>query len=81
MECCFNGTFLKWNIINDDKDDNKFIDCYLVLNSDIFVSNDKHFNFFKNIDFLRVNVIKIDKFKEIFFSRFSSGEKNEKKLA
>ena len=60
--------FFKWNLITDDKDDNKFVDCYLISNSDILVSNDKHFDFLKEIDFPKVNVVKIDKFKEIFFA-------------
>lgn len=58
--------FFKWNLITDDKDDNKFVDCYLISNSDVLVSNDRHFNILKEIDFPKVNVIKIDEFKDMF---------------
>ena len=58
--------FFKWDLIADDKDDNKFVDCYLISNSDVLVSNDRHFNILKEIDFPKVNVIKIDEFKDMF---------------
>ena len=60
--------FFKWNLIADDKDDNKFVDCYLISNSDILVTNDKHFDILKEIDFPRVNIVKIDVFEDMFFS-------------
>ncbi len=59
--------FFKWDLIADDKDDNKFVDCYLISNSDVLVSNDRHFNILKEIEFPKINVIKIDDFKKIFF--------------
>ena len=58
--------FYKWNLIPNDKDDNKFVDCYIVSNSDVLVSNDNHFNSLSKIEFPKINVIKIDKFKELF---------------
>ena len=60
--------FFKWNLIADDKDDNKFVDCYLISNSDILVTNDKHFDILKKIDFPRVNIVKIDVFENMFFT-------------
>ena len=58
--------FYKWNLISNDKDDNKFVDCYIVANSDVLVSNDKHFNSLSKIEFPKINVIKIDEFKSFF---------------
>jgi len=55
--------FFKWDLIADDEDDNKFVDCYLVSNSDVLVTNDKHFDVLKSIDFPRVNVVDIDVFR------------------
>ncbi len=55
--------FFKWDLITGDSDDNKFVDCYLISNSDVLVSHDKHFEILKEIDFPRVNVIRIDEFK------------------
>ena len=57
--------FFKWSLIKNDADDNKFIDCYVTSNSDILVSNDKHFDCLKDINFPKVNLVKIDRFKEI----------------
>jgi len=59
--------FFKWGLINEDRDDNKFVDCYLISNSDVLVTNDKHFDVLKEIDFPKVNIIKIDVFEKMFF--------------
>ena len=34
----------KWNLISQDADDNKFVDCAIASNSDWIVTNDKHFH-------------------------------------
>jgi putative PIN family toxin of toxin-antitoxin system len=57
--------FFKWNLIVNDKDDNKFVDCYLISNGNVLVSNDKHFECLEEIDFPKVNVIRIDDFRDI----------------
>ena len=54
--------FFKWDLIVGDSDDNKFVDCYLISNSDVLVSHDKHFDILKEIDFPKVHVIQIDEF-------------------
>jgi putative PIN family toxin of toxin-antitoxin system len=59
--------FFKWGLINEDRDDNKFVDCYLISNSDVLITNDKHFDVLKKIDFPKVNIVKIDMFEKIFF--------------
>ena len=52
----------RWNLISQDPDDNKFVDCAIASNSDWIVTNDKHFNVLQDIDFPRVNVISIGEF-------------------
>ena len=37
-------TFYKWNLLTEDPDDNKFIDCAISGNAHYIVTNDKHFN-------------------------------------
>ncbi len=59
----------KWNLISADPDDNKFVDCALNAGVDLVVSNDKHFNILKTIDFPKLNVVDIDLFKEIIFAK------------
>ena len=36
-----NPSFL-WQLVENDKDDNKFVDCYFASQSDHIISNDKH---------------------------------------
>jgi predicted nucleic acid-binding protein len=57
--------YFRWNLINVDPDDNKFIDCAISSNAKYIVTQDKHFNVLKNIDFPKVDVIDILKFKEV----------------
>ena len=54
--------YFQWNLITADPDDNKFVDCAISANANFIVTNDKHFNILKMIDFPKVNVINIDQF-------------------
>jgi len=58
--------YYKWNLISADPDDNKFVDCALNVGADFIVTNDKHFNILKNIDFPKINVVDIEAFKEMW---------------
>ncbi|GHT19010.1 hypothetical protein AGMMS4957_02350 [Bacteroidia bacterium] len=57
--------YYKWNLIADDADDNKFVDCALNAGVDYIVTNDKHFNILKLIDFPQVKVVDIETFRTI----------------
>jgi len=52
----------RWNLIHADPDDNKFVDCAIAGRVKYVVSNDKHFDVLKNIDFPKVEIITIDDF-------------------
>lgn len=54
-----------WNLISTDPDDNKFIDCAIAAKADYIVSNDKHFNALKQINFPKVTCITIEEFMKI----------------
>jgi uncharacterized protein len=54
-----------WNLIENDPDDDKFVDCYVASNANFLVTNDKHFNLLTNIPFPPINVVGIDDFLEI----------------
>jgi putative PIN family toxin of toxin-antitoxin system len=57
----------RFNLINADPDDNKFVDCAIVANADCIVSQDNHFNVLKRIGFPKVNVMRIEEFvKELY---------------
>lgn len=54
--------FYKWNLINSDVDDNKFVDTAISSNSEYLVTSDRHFNVLKSISFPKINVISLDDF-------------------
>jgi uncharacterized protein len=57
--------FFKWQLIDIDKDDNKFVDCAIAGNVDYLITNDRHFNILKSIGFPPLTVISIDEFIEL----------------
>ncbi|WP_195370649.1 MULTISPECIES: putative toxin-antitoxin system toxin component, PIN family [Parabacteroides] len=52
----------RFNLIQQDVDDNKFVDCAIAANASYIVSQDHHFDILKNIDFPKVDLIDIDTF-------------------
>ena len=44
------------NLIDIDKDDNKFCDTFFTTNAVYLISNDKHFNILKEIEFPKIPV-------------------------
>lgn len=57
--------FYKWNLINDDPDDNKFADLAIAANVNYLVTNDKHFNVLKDLPFPTVQVVTLEEFRLI----------------
>ena len=57
--------YFKWNLIVADPEDNKFADCALNAGADYIVTNDKHFNILKGMNFPYVKVVDIETFKKI----------------
>ena len=49
-------------LITQDADDNKFSDCAFACNAHYLVTNDKHFNVLKSIDFPAINTITLEDF-------------------
>jgi len=64
-----NPSFL-WQLIETDKDDNKFIDCYIASSADYIISNDKHIQQIKNSEFPEIRVITYNEFEKEFKSKF-----------
>jgi uncharacterized protein len=52
-------------LIETDLDDNKFIDCAYAANVNFLVTNDKHFDRIKLIEFPKLNIISIQEFIDI----------------
>ena len=59
--------FYNWSLIVYDVDDNKFVDCAVAANVDYIVTNDRHFNVLKEIDFPTVNVVNISQFQTLLY--------------
>lgn len=58
-----NPISFNWLLINNDKDDNKFVDAYVASNATIIITNDRHFRILKKIKFPPVTFCKITDFK------------------
>lgn len=54
--------YYRWNLITQDIDDNKFVDCAIAGNADFIATNDKHFNELKEVAFPKVRIINADDF-------------------
>ena len=60
-----NSIYYRWNLISIDQDDNKFIDAYVTGSADFLVTNDKHIDVLKQIEFPPVNVLNLSEFIKI----------------
>ena len=56
----FINTFYKFNLIANDPDDNKFIDCAVAAQAKYIVTEDHHYNILREIDFPKVDIIGLD---------------------
>ncbi|WP_426667256.1 putative toxin-antitoxin system toxin component, PIN family [Mucilaginibacter sp. McL0603] len=63
--------YFEWKLINQDPDDNKYIDAAIVGAADFIVSNDQHFQILKSIDFPKVNVVSIEEFLNLILKKQS----------
>lgn len=55
-------TYFRYNYIQADKDDNKFVDCALASNARYIVTEDSHFNELKAIRFPKVDICNLSEF-------------------
>lgn len=61
--------YYNWNLIENDVDDNKFVDCAINSNSHLLVTSDKHFDVIKNINFPQMTVVSIREFEDLLSSQ------------
>ena len=57
------NVFYSFNLIADDPDDNKFVDCAIAANAHYLVSNDAHYDALNRVSFPKVNWIKLIDFE------------------
>jgi uncharacterized protein len=58
-----------WQLVEQDPDDNKFIDCAIAAQAQYLVSNDKHLNVLKKYDYFGITLLRLPAFKEYFLSQ------------
>ena len=55
--------YYRWNLIKDDADDNKFVDCAIASNADYIITHDKHFRALDKVGFPKIGLAKLNTFK------------------
>lgn len=58
----YQETYIHFGLIQDDPDDNKFVDCAVAANAEYIVTNDKHFSVLKQIPWPKIVVLNIKDF-------------------
>lgn len=56
------NTYVHFELLSADIDDNKFVDCAIASDAEYIVTNDKHFNPLRGIPWPKVEIIKIAEF-------------------
>ena len=57
--------YYRWDLIEADPDDNKFVDCAVAGGADGLVTNDRHFNVLGRIRYPRVTVVTPEAFRTL----------------
>ncbi|MFN4253829.1 MAG: PIN domain-containing protein [Saprospiraceae bacterium] len=55
-----------WELIPNDADDNKFVDCAIAAGAAFIISEDRAFRQLKNVPFPKVNSLNITEFSELW---------------
>lgn len=58
-------TYFRLQLINNDSDDNKFVDCAFASNADFLITNDRHFDVLKTISFPKINTLRLEDFQPL----------------
>ena len=61
--------YFRWNLIEKDSDDDKYVDCTVASNAKLLITNDGHFNILKNVGFPKVEYMDLKDFEEIWPQR------------
>ena len=56
------NTYVHFELLPADSDDNKFVDCAIAAEAEYIVTNDKHFNPLRRIPWPKVEIIKLAEF-------------------
>ncbi len=59
----------RWKLIAKDPDDDKYVDCVVSSNAEHLVTNDVHFKVLKEVDFPKIDCVRLEEFKKIWEKR------------
>lgn len=57
------ATYFRFHLISSDADDNKFADCAFAADADYLITNDRHFDILKTINFPKINTLRLEEFE------------------
>jgi len=58
----YQEAFIHFELIKEDLDDNKFVDCAVAADAEYIVTNDSHFNILQDTPWPKISVIKLHDF-------------------
>lgn len=61
-----------WQLVENDKDDDKFVDCYFASQSDHVISNDRHLRGLATNEFPPMSILSYDDFEHQYKSLLTS---------
>lgn len=62
------NTYFRFQILSDE-DDDKFVDCAIAANAKYLVSEDRDFRILREINFPKIDVLRLDAFKQKLLSK------------
>lgn len=60
----YQETYVHFGLIEQDEDDNKFVDCAIASDAEYIVTNDNHFTILRSIPWPKVSIIALREFAE-----------------
>ena len=61
--------YYDFGLISQDEDDNKFVNCAVSSDALCIVSNDRHFQILKSVDFPSVSILTVQEFEQSYKSK------------
>jgi len=58
----YQEVYIHFGLIEQDKDDNKFVDCAVAADAEYIVTNDSHFNVLRDVDWPKVMIVTLKEF-------------------
>ena len=58
----FQEVYIHFGLIQQDVDDNKFVDCAIASDAEYIVTNDAHFDILKSIEWPKISIINTTEF-------------------